>query len=440
LSLIWARYTFLIRILKKQLYKKIYVFSFLVIVYLSSLFFFLFPSNISIPVKLSVIFLPNILIIFYLIRSYYKKKLSLIIQTQKLQENINLNRLKLDKCTSLVLSLKQRVETYKSLKSIIEKLNQQSDLSTLAEILLDNLFNLIGKGKGNCILYLVDNSTQKLYIFATRKQDKMEVIKAKEGDIFDFWVIKHSTSLLVENTKNDFRFDFEIIQKQSQRTIGSLISSPLISQERLLGIIRLDNPLSYVYNQEDLRLLDTIADFSAVAIENTKLVEQTKELAIKDSLTGCFTKSYLMERIRDEFLKNIKQTKGLSLLILDIDHFKKYNDKFGHIAGDIVLRELGELLNKNIKDKGMVFRFGGEEFCIILPDTTKQEAFEIGQKIINAVRKKTFLLRRHKTSITVSVGLASSPEDANSEDELIFKADYCLYQAKQKGRDQICCI
>jgi diguanylate cyclase (GGDEF)-like protein len=366
--------------------------------------------------------------------------MTILLEVQKMQEDVTLMRVELNKATSLALSLKQRIESYKQLKFLIENLNQQMELKNLADNLLDSLFSLMAKRRGNCILYLVDPGTHKLNVFAARKEEESMVIKAKEGDIFDLWVVRHTSSLLVEDSQSDFRFDFEIIEKTAQRKVRSLISSPLISQERLLGIIRLDSPLSNVYDQEDLRLLNTIADSVAVAIENTKLLQEIKELVITDDLTGCFTKNYFMERIREELLKSIKEKKNLSLLMLDIDHFKEYNDKFGHIAGDIVLKELGRLLNKIIGTKGMVFRFGGEEFCVLLPDTDKQSSIAIAQRILEEVRKRVIYLRRHRTSITVSIGIASSPQDAILEDELISKADYYLYQAKQGGRDRLCYI
>ncbi|MCM8791780.1 MAG: sensor domain-containing diguanylate cyclase [Candidatus Omnitrophica bacterium] len=353
---------------------------------------------------------------------------------------MNLLVIKIDKMTSLLLNIKQRIENYKSLKYIIENLNRHLDRYSVVDDLLDFIFNLIAHQRGNCLLYLVDTLKQKLYLFATRREDERTLVKAKEGDIFDLWVIRHTNSLLVEDARSDFRFDFGAIEKSSQRAIGSLISSPLLSQDKLLGIIRIDNPLTNVYNQEDLRLLGVIADFAAVAIENTKLLEEAKELAIKDSLTGCFTKNYLIERLTDEFLRNIKESKYLSILMVDIDHFKLYNDKFGHIAGDLVLKEIGQLLNKIVKDRGMVFRFGGEEFCILLPHTDKKNALFIAQNIVESVRQKIIFLRRYKTSVTVSIGLACAPEDAILEDELIFKADYRLYQAKQKGRDRVCYV
>ncbi|MCM8783067.1 MAG: sensor domain-containing diguanylate cyclase [Candidatus Omnitrophica bacterium] len=322
----------------------------------------------------------------------------------------------------------------------MERVNAQWELKDLAEILLDSLFKLVAKKRGNCILYLVNPRTHRLNIFATHKETPETIIKAKEGDLFDLWVVRHTASLLVENVKSDFRFDPEVVEKQTLRPLSSLISSPLLSQERLLGLIRMESPQESFYTQDDLRLLDTIANFTAVAIENTKLLQELKELAIRDSLTSCFTKDYFMERLKEDFSKNIKIGLPISLLMLDIDYFKKYNDKFGHVAGDIVLRELGKLLNEFIDEKGMVFRFGGEEFCILLPGTDKKDALKIAWQIIYKVEKKDILLRRDKTSITVSIGIACAPEDALLEDELVFKADQCLYQAKQKGRNRVCYI
>jgi len=421
----------LIKIQKKPSYNFfIFLFLFYLCIILSFYFFraFLLPA-------LFIFFLPHIFILFYLIQNYRKKKIEFILKIQKLEESRNLTCINIEKLNSSLKDIKEEIENYKSLRKILENVNQKSDLNNLADLLLESIFNLIAKGKGSCILYLVESDSQRLAIFATKKQDPQQVIRAKEGDVFDFWVLKHNCPLLVEDTKSDFRFDFEIVKKTSEREIGSLISAPLLSQERFLGIIRIDNPQPFSYKQQDLRLLSNIADFSSVAVENIKLLEQIKELAIKDELTLCFSKNYFIERLKEELsIKN----QVLSLLMLDIDHFKDYNDKFGHIAGDIILRELGQLLNKKIESKGMVFRFGGEEFCILLPAILKKEAVNIAQDIIKEIRNKVFFLRQQKTSITVSMGLAVAPEDAVTLEELVFKADYYLYQAKQKGRDRLC--
>ena len=240
---------------------------------------------------------------------------------------------------------KKKVLRYLELKNIIDEINENIDLDIIAEHLLSITFSIIGQDKGSCILYLVDNKTQSLALFKTIKEDNSLIIKEKEGDIFDLWVSRHAQPLIIENIKQDFRFDLEKLKTQSTRIVSSLISSPFTSGDRFLGLLRLDNPETNFYSQDDLRFLVTISDLAAVALENAQLFQKTKDLAIHDSLTSLYTKGYFLERFREEFKRSVRQNTVLSLLMLDIDYFKNYNDRFGHTAGDIVLTNLATAMS-----------------------------------------------------------------------------------------------
>ena len=263
------------------------------------------------------------------------------------------------------------------------------------------------------------------------------VIKAKEGDIFDRWVLRHASALLVEDIGKDFRFDLDKIQEEHLRPFFSLISAPLISQNKMLGILRLDSMETAGYAQVDLQFLTTISDIGAVALENAVLFQRTQELAIKDSLTSLYTKGYFMGRLAEEFKRSVYQNVPISLLMIDIDHFKEYNDKFGHTAGDIILTELSFLINNFLKKEHTIScRFGGEEFCVLLCETDKKTALKHAEELRTLIEEKKIVLRRQKMNVTVSIGIASFPQDCRNDEELIYNADSALYQAKQKGRNK----
>jgi diguanylate cyclase (GGDEF)-like protein len=365
----------------------------------------------------------------------------MLFEIEKLEEKINILQDGLRKQKEQVSSRNLRIERYGSLKALVEKMNHKFELEVVADNLLESVFELVAGGKGNCVLYLLDTHNQRLTLFATKKENPHLVIKAKEGDIFDYWVLKHSSSLLVEDVKKDFRFDLEKIEKEYVRPIRSLISSPLMSQQRLLGVIRLDSDASMAYNQDDLRFLDIISDLASVALENAKLFKETQELAIKDSLTNCYTRGYFLERLKEEFKRSVRRLQPLSLFMIDIDDFKKYNDKFGHIAGDIVLQEIGLIMTEFSKVHNLIIsRFGGEEFSVLLPNTDKKQALELAEKLRTLIQDKIIVLRQKKTSITVSIGEAAYPNDGSDEDELMRKSDIALYKAKQKGKNRVCGI
>lgn len=380
----------------------------------------------------------NCLAGYFLFRSYLKKKNFLLRKQADLRENINIlnNQIVLENRNAV--SLKEKIRRYSSLKGIIEEINQNLSLDSVTSSLTNVCFSLIANGKGSCILYLINPDNQKLSLYKTKKEDKKLVIKAKEGDVFDYWVLRHISPLHIEDIKKDFRFDLDEIKQYHPRQIASLISAPLVSEHEFIGILRLDNAGSGFYNQDDLRLLVTTSELGVIAIENARLFRKTQDLAIHDGLTKLFTKGYFLDRLKQECKRSFRQSEKLSLLMLDIDYFKNYNDKFGHAAGDMVLSTIAEAINDFLGDLNpVVGRFGGEEFCIILQNVDKQRATTIAKGLLAKIENTKITLRRQETNITISIGVASFPEDATGEDELIFKADRAMYEAKQTGRNKV---
>ena len=387
---------------------------------------------------LFIFYLINFLIISYLFKKNSKRSYYLKINNEALQEKINILNEQYSKELINKAALQKKIIRYNSLEEIIEEINRNLDLDSITNHIVSITFSLIADNKGACILYLVDNQTQKPILYKTKKEDAKMIIKTKEGDIFDFWVLRHSQPLLIENIRQDFRFDLEQLKTQELRSLSSLISAPFISDNRFLGILRLDNPGPYSYSQDDLRFLVTICDLGAVALENAQLFQKTKDLAIHDGLTSLLTKGYFLERLKEEYKRSIRHKTNLSLLMLDIDYFKNYNDKFGHTAGDLVLKNLSNIMVNSLKGASpIISRFGGEEFCILLLRTDKKEAHTIAEELRIKIEKTKIILRRQQTNITVSIGVASLSWDAGDEDELIFKADKAMYEAKQKGRNRV---
>jgi diguanylate cyclase (GGDEF)-like protein len=208
-----------------------------------------------------------------------------------------------------------------------------------------------------------------------------------------------------------------------------------------LGLLRLDHSKIYFYTQDDLRFLSAISDIGAIGIENSQLFQRVQDLAIHDSLTGLYTKSFFLSRFKEEHKRSLRQNLPLSLIMIDIDFFKQYNDRFGHAAGDIVLVKISKMIAASFKKfNPLISRFGGEEFCVVMPGLEKGFSFDVAESFRKELEKKTFILRRNKTRVTVSIGLANIPEDTLDDEELIRKADRVMYLAKEKGRNKVCCI
>jgi diguanylate cyclase (GGDEF)-like protein len=392
-------------------------------------------------IDIIVFLLSNIIIFVSLFKFYTNKILLLRSRTEKLQEEINIIEDENKKNQEYNLALKLRITRYDNLKKLIENLNHSLKLDSVIRVLSSTVYTLISNSTGLALFYLVDNQYQKLNLVYSIKDDTGLVVLSKEGDIFDQWVLRHSSQLIIENLKNDFRFDSDSINLQDKRSVLSLVSSPLISHNSLLGLLRLESKQSAFFNQDDLRFLSLVADLGAVALENSLLFQRTQDLAIHDDLTALYTRSYFLDRLRDEARRCQRLDQHLSLMMIDIDFFKQYNDKFGHIMGDLVLKKVGILLKDALAEfNPLLCRFGGEEFLVMLSGVNKKKSLIIAEELRRRIQLEKIVLRRQDTHITVSIGVASLPLDTKDEDELVIKADKAMYKAKEKGRNQVCPI
>ena len=166
--------------------------------------------------------------------------------------------------------------------------------------------------------------------------------------------------------------------------------------------------------------------------------EQQYKLATTDGLTELYNHRYFQEQIRMQVEQSKRYNNNFSLIIIDIDFFKKFNDTFGHQSGDAVLRQVAQTLKKNVRATDIVCRYGGEEMSIILPNTGKDEAFSTAQKICERVANRKFKLAGDKeTNVTISLGVSTFPFDGDSASAIIEEADKRLYNAKNNGRNQV---
>ena len=385
--------------------------------------------------------LSGILIFTLLLRFYSARIMFIQSDSEHRQEEINIIAVENKKKQEYSLALKSKITRYDNLKKLIEDLNHSLKLGIVVRVLSSTVYTLISNSTGLVLFYLVDNQHQKLNLIYSMKDASDIVVLSKEGDLFDQWVLRHSNQLIIENLKNDFRFDADSMNSQEMRSVLSLISSPLISNNSLLGLLRLESKESGFFNQDDLRFLSLVADLGAVALENSLLFQKTQDLAIHDDLTALHTRGYFIDRLRDEVRRCQRLDQHLSLMMIDIDFFKQYNDKFGHIVGDLVLKKMGKLLKDALNEfNPLLCRFGGEEFLVMLSGIDKKRSLIIAEELRQRIQKEKIVLRRQDTYITVSIGVASLPLDTKDEDELVQKADKAMYAAKGKGRNQVCSI
>lgn len=355
------------------------------------------------------------------------------LKSEKLDEDVNILSDNIHKKKDDIRHLDERLHRYLVLKDVAEALTTTLSLDDIATFIIKRASNTIKK-EGNIMLYFVDMVKQELMLSASQGEPH---VKTKKGDIFDSWVLKHGLPLIIEDVTKDFRFSSSD-SEDAKGSFKSLIISPLLNGDKIIGILRMDTIKESAYTQDDLRLLAIIGNIGAVAVQNAFLYTWIQDLAIKDSLTGLFVRRYFMKRFQGEVKRAARKKGALSLLMLDIDHFKSYNDKFGHAAGDMVLKYMSGIITSSVREGDMVARYGGEEIAILLINAESPEARKIAESIRKKIKDAPFELRREKQNLTVSIGISSYPKDSTLEEELIKIADSRLYKAKSLGRNTTC--
>ena len=204
----------------------------------------------------------------------------------------------------------------------------------------------------------MDDREHSLSLVARYPRTLSPHAKSKTGDIFDRWVMKFSQALLVEDIRKEFRFNLDRLRALDQLP-QTLAAVPLVTEKHVLGTLRVNAPRPGLLNTHHLRLLDIIGDLSAVATRNMLLYEKTQELAIHDGLTDLYLLRYFEERLAEEIYRASHSHIPLSIVLLDIDYFKKVNDKYGHAMGDEVIRSVARSLYGNLREYDLVGRIGG---------------------------------------------------------------------------------
>ena len=234
---------------------------------------------------------------------------------------------------------------------------------------------------------------------------------------------------------NDFAQDplFKYFQTRE------LVIMPLRAKDKVNGLIIADN----IYTQkpitdEDMKIFTMLANQAGLAIENSQLYEMVVVKSQADSLTNLWNHGYFQDKLSEEIQRHRQAKEPLSLVMIDIDNFKKLNDTYGHQHGDVILKKIARLFREQSREKDFACRYGGEEFAIILEQTNKNQAFDSAERLRKRVENYTFpgATADQSMKITVSIGIATFPDDADNKEDLIAKADKAMYIAKFSGKNK----
>ncbi len=310
------------------------------------------------------------------------------------------------------------------------------DKDRLLNTLLDKSLQLTNAEQGS--LMLMDQDTAELVVEARRSVDDMvmENMRFKKDEGISGMVLEHGGSLLVEDIEKDPRI--RKVNRPRYRT-KSFVSVPIKIEDRLAGVLNLSDKIKGdVFNEQDLHLIESFISNVAIAIERSILYKETEKLqklSITDHLTGIYNRRYLNRRLSEEITRYNRYKHPFSFMMLDLDKFKEYNDTFGHIAGDNLLKNLAAIMEQSLRTIDIAARFGGDEFVSIFPQTPKVDAIQISNRLKEKVDKA--LSAHNEMPLTISMGLATFPDDASSIMELIEKTDQALYLAKKGGGNRV---
>lgn len=287
-----------------------------------------------------------------------------------------------------------------------------------------------------CSLMLLDPGARELVIRGAKGIED-HVIKESRvplGEWISGMVAEESCPILIEDIESNVRFTRQ--NRPNYRT-RSFMSAPIKVHNKVIGVVNIADKTSdhsNVFTESDLNILCTIVHLAAVAIENADFVRQLTHLSMTDPLTGIYNHRYFIGSLEREIHRRKRYNKPLCLFMIDIDDFKIYNDTYGHLEGDRLLKTFAGILKDNLRVVDVVCRYAGDEFVVILPETDSTDALKVAHKIKKAIESTVL-----KQKVTISIGLAKSVPTMNRYD-LILKADTALYQAKKQGKNSICCL
>ncbi len=289
-------------------------------------------------------------------------------------------------------------------------------------------------------MLLVDEAKQELYfeLAIGKNAHTLKDVRIKMGQGIAGWVAEKQEAVIVPDVSQDTRFFGRVDEKTKMET-HSIVAVPVRFRDHCLGVIELVNCIGDEgFNDRDLALLEALADFAAIALENARHVARIHELTITDDCTSLYNARHLNFILETEIYRSQRYGYEFSLVFLDLDHFKAVNDTHGHLSGSKLLAEIGNVVRENCRLIDYAFRYGGDEFVILLPQTSKENACHVARRLHRLIRETPWLKSEGlDVRITTSAGVASFPTDAKTKAELLHLADEAMYLVKNTTRDSV---
>ena len=311
----------------------------------------------------------------------------------------------------------------------------ETSLQRLFEVIVESASRICGAER--CSLMVRERHLPILRMRAAKgiPPDVMRTVQVNIGEGIAGTVAASGNPLFIADIETDSRFGR---QNAQQYRNSSLVCVPIRLRDEVAGVISINNKTDgSAFNANDLNLMTLLASQAAVAIDNAKRYQDLNEKAITDGLTGVYLRRYFDECLAKAVETATAGTRGFTLLMIDIDHFKRVNDTYGHPAGDAVLRGVAARLRAAVRDEDLVARYGGEEFAVILAIGDKARAQQIAERVRKTVAKGPIEAEHHSIEVTISIGLAAYEPGLDDPGLVVTVADSALYRAKSTGRNRV---
>jgi diguanylate cyclase (GGDEF)-like protein len=315
-------------------------------------------------------------------------------------------------------------------------LTSSLDLDSILQTIMEKMAEYFRPD--NWSLLMVDEQRDELYfaIAVGPASESLKNVRLKVGEGIAGWVAKNGERVVVPDVYTDIRFAKRIDEMTKWET-RSIICVPLRSKHRVLGVIQLINVNMEGFSDHEF-FLQSLCDFAAIAIENARSVEKIQELTITDDCTGLYNARHLYKTLETEVYRSSRFNYEFTVLFIDLDHFKSVNDTHGHLIGSKLLAEIGYLIKAQLRLIDYAFRYGGDEFVVLLPQTGKESSLVVAKRLLENMRASCFCKEESlNLNVRASIGLATYPHDAKTPHDVIRQADEMMYLVKNSTRDNI---
>lgn len=324
--------------------------------------------------------------------------------------------------------LKKKITELQTLYQVGTIVSSELEYSILLRTILDTVIDVMAADKGSIMIHDEKTNLLKIAMAKGLQKDVIRKTVLASGESVAGHVFQSQQPMLVLDTLKDDEF---VKLKRRNITPGTMLSVPLVSKDRALGVMNISKSMPYSFNDYDLSLFHAIANICATAMDNARLYK----LAITDEMTSLYVRRFFYQNANQLISKS---KEPFALIMLDIDHFKNFNDTYGHQCGDNVLIQVARVIARSVRDCDIPCRLGGEEFAIICPSQNSREAETPSNRLRDLISQTPLELNLdQKTRITVSIGIASYPSDASNIEDLYEAADRALYHSKQNGRNLV---